>query len=355
MFFRYPISDVHIHVFNQQDAENVIKMADELSYDQFNILSATSIGVRLAANNLLTAWVKLREPNRAHGFAGFIYPDQGAPSADDLLEQAKEFHALGFDGIKMMDGKPGVRRKIGKPLDDLLYDPMFSYLEEQNWPLLYHVNDPIEFWTWDLMPDWAKTIGEQVFYGNGEYPSKEQIENEAIHVVEKHPNLRVIFAHFFFIADDLEKAAGYFERFPNMMLDITPGWEMFESFSANYDASRSFFKKYKNRIFYGSDTISEHWRTTIGNLRRVIETEEKFVSFEENCHGLNLDEETMRALYQENYKRFLPAQPNAMNVNEIIGYADRLTDRMKREEPQFLQEILQEIQACKEHLYLCKG
>ena len=174
-------------------------------------------------------------------------------------------------------------------------------------------------------------------------------------MVEKHPNLRVIFAHFFFIADDLEKAAGYFERFPNMMLDITPGWEMFESFAANYDASRSFFQKYKDRIFYGSDTISDHWRTTVGNLQRVIETEEKIVSFEENCHGLNLDEETMRALYQENYRRFLPAQPNAMNVNEIIGYADRLTERMNREKPEFLPEILQEIQACKEQLSLCKG
>jgi hypothetical protein len=46
--------------------------------------------------------------------------------------------------------------------------------------VLYHVNDPIEFWTWDLMPEWAKAMGDRVFYGNGEYPSKDTIEAEAV-------------------------------------------------------------------------------------------------------------------------------------------------------------------------------
>jgi hypothetical protein len=96
MFFRYPISDVHIHVFRQEDAFDVIKMADELSYDQYNILSATSLGPRFAADNLLTAWLKIKEPYRCHGFAGFNYPERGAPEAEDLLKQAQEFHCIGF-------------------------------------------------------------------------------------------------------------------------------------------------------------------------------------------------------------------------------------------------------------------
>lgn len=350
MFFRYPISDVHIHVFRQEDAFDVIKMADELSYDQYNILSATSLGPRFAADNLLTAWLKIKEPYRCHGFAGFNYPETGAPEAEDLLKQAQDFHALGFDGIKMMDGKPGIRRKIGKPLDDPLYDPMFDYLEQQNWPVLYHVNDPIEFWTWDLMPEWAKAMGDRVFYGNGEYPSKDTIEAEAVHVVEKHPRLRIIFAHFFFIADDLDKAAGYFERFPNLMFDITPGWEMFESFANRYDESREFFRKYADRIIFGTDTISDHWRTTVGNLRRVMETDEYFVSFEENCHGLNLDEKTLRQIYIENYHKFLPAKPATMKVDEIIAYADRLSDRIAVEAPAETPTILAEIKNCRQEL-----
>ncbi len=347
MFFRYPVSDVHIHVFNQADADSLLRMADELAYDQFTILSATSLGLSFAANNLLTAWLKLKSPQRCHGFAGFIYPEQGAPTADSLLRQAQEFHALGFDGIKMMDGKPGIRRRIGVPLDDPLYDPMFSYMEEQDWPLLYHINDPIEFWTWDRMPEWAKAKGDSVFYGNGHFPPKDTIEAEAIHIVEKHPGLRIIFPHFFFVADDLEKAAAYLERYQNLSYDITPGWEMFESFAGRYEEWRAFFKHYADRIFFGTDTISGHWRETVGNLRRSLETDEEFVSFEENCHGLDLDEPTLRQLYIENYRKYLPAQPRKINRDDLLRYAETLEQQLVQQEPQALDTILKEIQEYK--------
>lgn len=354
MFFSYPVSDIHIHVFNKADAEGVLQMADELSYEQFNILSAASLSQRFAANNLLTAWLKLKEPQRCHGFSGFIYPEHGAPTAESLLRQAHEFHELGFDGIKMLDGKPGIRRRIGVPLDDPLYDPMFSYLEEQDWPVLYHVNDPIEFWSWDRMPDWAKAMGDRVFYGNGAYPHKDVIESEVIHVIEKHPQLRIILPHFFFIADDLDKAASYLEHYPNLLLDITPGWEMFESFADHYESWRDFFRCYADRIFFGTDTISPHWRETVSNLRRVLETDETFFSFEENCHGLKLDETTLRQIYIGNYRHFLPAQPGKMQLDDLLIYAEELEQRIIREAPAELPAIRQEIREYRQELYLLK-
>ncbi|HQN63754.1 MAG TPA: hypothetical protein PLG96_09665, partial [Flexilinea sp.] len=125
---------------------------------------------------------------------------------------------------------------------------------------------------------------------------------------------------------------------------------MFESFANRYEESRDFFRKYADRIIFGTDTISDHWRTTVGNLRRVLETDDRFVSFEENCHGLNLDEKTLRQIYIENYHKFLPAKPAEMKIDEIIAYADRLSGRIAAEAPGETPAILAEIKNCRQEL-----
>lgn len=324
MVFRYPIADLHIHAFNPAQAQDVLDMADELPLAAFNILSATSLGARFLANNFLSAWIKLKADGRGYAFAGFNYPFSGLPSADDFLAQAKRFDALGFDGIKMMDGKPNIRRKNSAALDDPAYDPMLSYLEEAGLPVLYHVNDPTEFWHWNQMPEWAKAMGDTVFYGDGRYPPKEEIEAETLRMAAKHPKLKLILAHFFFTADSLERTVEIFETYPNISYDITPGWEMFESFAERRDDWIAFFDKYKTRIFFGSDTTSDHWRVTIENLRRVLETGDRFESFEENCHGLDLSEDTLRSIYLGNFRSLLPNPPRPMEIGALLDEIGRL-------------------------------
>jgi predicted TIM-barrel fold metal-dependent hydrolase len=328
MFYKYPISDVHIHALNAAFAEETLGMVDELGYEQFNMLSAASLSPRFLGNNLLCAVIKLRRPGRGYAFAAVHYPESGAPGADEMLKQVRRYHELGFDGIKMMDGKPNIRLRIGIPLNDPAYDPMFSFMEKVDMPLLYHVNDPVEFWTWDLMPEWAKKEGPQVFYGDGRYPSKQQIEDEAVAILDKHPRLRVIFPHFFFTAISLERTRQLFDTYPNLSYDITPGWEMFESFAGEYTAWREFFIRYSNRILFGTDTVSDHWRETVGSLRRVMETGEAFTAFEEHCKGFNLgldlEGEALRNIYKNNFDRYLPGKPRPMDIGQLRAYGQSL-------------------------------
>jgi predicted TIM-barrel fold metal-dependent hydrolase len=327
MYYKYPISDVHIHAFNRDYAEQTLAMVRELGYEKFVMLSANSIFLGAPGNNLLCAYIKLKSRGQGYAFAALHYPETGAPDVEDMLAQTALYHELGFDGIKMMDGKPNMRRRIGIPLNDSSFDPMFSFMESVDMPLLYHVNDPIEFWTWDLMPEWAKAKGKQVFYGEGGYPSKQQIEDEAVDILNKHPKLRVIFPHFFFTAIDLKRTKFLFDNYPNMNYDITPGWEMFESFAADYDEWRQFFIDYSHRIFFGTDTISDHWRETVGCLRRVMETNEEFVAFEENCKGLSLEGEVLRNIYKHNFDRYLPEPPRKMNMAGLKVYGKTLYPR----------------------------
>jgi hypothetical protein len=350
MFYKYPISDVHIHAVSVPFADQTLAMAAELGYERYVMLSAASMTPAFWGNNLLCANIKLRSGGRAYAFAALHYPETGAPSSDDMLAQAVLYRELGFDGIKMMDGKPNVRRRIGLPLNDPAYDPMFSFLEAEDIPLLYHVNDPDEFWTWDLMPKWAKERGTDLFYDSGRYPPKRQIEDEAVAVMDKHPALRIIFPHFFFTSSGMERTKYLFDTYPNMCYDITPGWEMFESFAADYEAWREFFITYSHRILFGTDTISDHWRETVGCLRRVMETGESFTAFEENCRGLALEGEPLRNIYLHNFNRYLPDPPRPVNRKLLKIYAESLDCRIRELPPELAEKARENLNGAAEAL-----
>ena len=222
----------------------------------------------------------------------------------------------------MLDGKPGVRVRNGIPLDAPNYDKMFDYAAEKQFPILYHINDPVEFWHWDQLPEWAKK--KNFFYGDGTYPHKFEIDDETFRILHKHPNLKLCIPHFFFISDQPGLCNELLDRYPNLYLDITPGWEMFENFAKDREYWRNFFGRHSRRILFGTDTFSDHWMETVTCLQRVMETDETFVAFEENCIGLDLPEKTLRDVYYNNYFDFCGSLDRKINVPMILEYADTL-------------------------------
>ena len=65
MFYRYPINDVHIHLFDPKDIDECIAMVDECGYTNWTFLACTVIDSPFAlAQNLLCALMKLRERAR---------------------------------------------------------------------------------------------------------------------------------------------------------------------------------------------------------------------------------------------------------------------------------------------------
>lgn len=191
-----------------------------------------------------------------------------------FVKYVKNILACGCDGIKMIEGKPDLRRKIPIPDFDLMaWEPFWAYAEEIGLPIIWHVNDPEEFWNIDLIPTWAKRQGW--YYG------EETINNEAqykqvFNVLDRHPNLKIIFAHFFFMSAQLPRLAALFEKYPNIRVDLTPGIEMYVNLSKTKDQSLEFFQKYQDRILYGTDIGA---RCAISN----------------DCHEINLIESTNRA------------------------------------------------------------
>lgn len=326
MYFKRPISDCHVHLFDRTRIDECLAMVEFCGYKNWSHLAWCSGRHKAVTQNLMGALLKLKTNGKCLSYASFHY-DKELCSADEFLRQIKLFDSLGFDGMKMLDGKPQVRRRMGLPLDAPNYDKMFDYACQRQFPLLYHINDPIEFWYRDRMPQWAK--GKDEFYGDGTYQHKYEIDAETFGFLHKHPNLKICIPHFFFISDQPGLCSEMFETYPNLYFDITPGWEMFENFAKDYEFWRAFFKKYSYKILYGTDTFSDHWKQTVSCLRRVMETDEEFTAFEENCKGLKLDDATLDDIYYHNYYKFNNYIGKKMDVKGILDYADSLYAMIK--------------------------
>ena len=159
---------------------------------------------------------------------------------------------------------------------------------------------------------------------------------QAFNVLRRHPNLKVIFAHFFFMSRQLERLGKLLDTYPNLMVDVTPGSEMYRHLSASHDESQAFFKKYYKRIFFGTDVAArcvmlklmsgfnerENQRrleiingfftpdtdTIIGNDGAYLLDVPDF-----RMRGLDLTENELDHIFCKNFENFVSAEPSKVN------------------------------------------
>ena len=247
---------------------------------------------------------------------------------NEMPNYIERMMACGMDGIKMLEGKPTARKRFPIPnFDEAIFDPTFKFLEENQINVTWHVNDPEEFWNEKLVPDWARKSGW--FYADGTYVNNIDQYNQIENLLKKHPKLRITFAHFYFLSNNLEYLSKLFDTYPNIAVDITPGIELFTNLSANIENAKTFFNKYSDRIIYGTDIsidsderdelntddaitrknlchefLSKDKTVLLGNPDSLLGSDDLYL----NC--LNLDDEKIERIeyknflnrYQENHK-----------------------------------------------------
>ena len=265
------VIDSHLHIEGWEfKGKSFIEGFDEyvetMNIDKINIASLPS-GKRNVSNNIMIAFYKIANKNAfAHG--GLVYPEypipDKLPDGMDFVTQYKELMEIGFDGMKMLEGKPALHKLIGRNLNNKYLEDFYKELEKDKTHLIFHVNDPDEFWDETKVSQELKDRGW--FYGDGTYESYEGVYEQIYEILEKHPALCVNFAHFFFKSKKPQDLEELFEKYPNVGVDITPGGEMYHAFSENYDYYRNFFIKYSDRIQLGTDSTFP-WAQ--GSKRRV--------------------------------------------------------------------------------------
>jgi predicted TIM-barrel fold metal-dependent hydrolase len=272
--------------------------------------------------------LKQRFPDKVYVFGGFDYralsvPDFAGPVIP-FEQQLQDMIDVGCDGLKMLIGKPDQRKAIGVPLDAPVFTPMLDLLERTGFPVLWHVGDPPEFWSEKTVPPWARQRG---WWYDETHPKKPQIDEEIARVFKRHPKLRLILPHFFFLSDQLDKAAALLDAYPSYSIDLAPGVEMFHNMTANREASRAFFIKYADRIIFGSDFgMGCGWSRDRGMMiRRFLETEEPYEVPDDPAmapddrpalRGIALPREVLRKIYVDNFVRLAGDRPRPLDMSK---------------------------------------
>lgn len=267
-----------------------------------------------------------------------------------FVRYVKKMLACGCDGVKMIEGKPDLRRSMPIPdFDAKSWEPFWSYAEATGLPILWHVNDPEEFWDALKIPTWAKSQGW--LYG------KETINNEVqysqvFHILDRHPKLKIIFAHFFFMSAQLPRLSMLLDRYPNISVDLTPGIELYVNLSKTREATVAFFQKYQDRILYGTDIGARCVLGSQGNhvnpdesLNRsalvrsflqdssevVVKADGNFLIGTEDftLRGLGLSKPILKKLFSENFYRLVGHTPRHVSPHKVIRECRRIKMMIK--------------------------
>lgn len=336
------IVDCHTHIYNIEAIDKLAQLVEALKLEGINVLSLSADGKEFIAQNLICGLFKGLFPDKTYCFGGLYYPFHDYLSEIlDFAEQAKRLIEMGFDGMKMIEGKPDSRKRINQSLDSPAYDKYYAFLEKEKIPLLYHVADPAD--NWDIEKVSASAVKEGWFYGNGDFLSRKEIYCEVEGILRKFPNLKIIFAHFFFMSENIMEAEAFLEKWPSIHFDLTPGSEMYGDFGRKPKQWKDFFIKYQDRILFGTDNEYGDSENVIETIRTFLETERSFKYWNLDIKGLNLPKVVLDKIYHGNFYRLAGKSPRKLNKQLLLEEYDAICKAVgnKTEDDTVKQQLLE--------------
>ena len=305
--------DRHVHFVHPEHMADILALLDEIPCARANLVCIPNPDA--TTHNPAALFFKRHHPQRVYlsgalDYAPVLADWDAAPRL--LAGQAAALKAQGFDGLKMIEGKPQARKLLPLPLDGEAYAGLWAALEAAQFPVVLHVADPDEFWDAQRCPDWARQSGWD--YSDGSYPSKEALYAEVEHVLARHPTLKLTLAHFAFLSGDLPRAAGFLDAHPTVCFDLAPHLDMYHDFSRAPAAARDFFLRYQDRLLYGTDLDTRplarspngyaFLRAIPWLIRSFLETDGEFnLPGQPALRGLGLPQAVLEKIYAGNFER----------------------------------------------------
>ncbi len=311
-----PVIDSHVHFVHPDKMDDILALMDAGAMGtcpRFNLVCLPNLDG--TTQNAAALYFKQHHPDRVYLSGALEYGPALADPAnapDMLAAQVRALRAQGFNGLKLIEGKPQVRKLLPFPLDGPLYAPMWAALAEMQFPVILHIADPDEFWDAARCPAWARQSGWD--YTDGSYPTKETLYAEVAHVLARYPGLNLVLAHFYFLSRELERAARLLDAHSNVCFDLAPHMDMYTDFSRNSAAVRAFFLRYQTRILYGTDTDTRvlvrgpdgfRLMQSISVLiRSFLQVDGEFeMPGGTRYHGLGLPRTALENIYARNFER----------------------------------------------------
>lgn len=200
------------------------------------------------------------------GFVG-AFPVDGIDNpqfATQTIEHIKRYVAAGAKGFKVWKNIGMVLKNKQDQfvfIDDPLFTPIFTYMEQNKIPLMAHLGEPKNCW---LPLEQITTAADRRYYTRHpefhmyqrtDHPTYEQLIGARDNLLKRHPQLRFAGAHLASLEWSVDEMAAFLDRFPNAMLDTAARVDHLQYQSALDKARvRDFLITYQDRLMYGSDT-----------------------------------------------------------------------------------------------------
>ena len=250
-----------------------------------------------------------------YAFAGLIHPQNYTDKKSikkEFLRQVEEYFAVGYDGMKMLEGYPSLLKVRRIPLDDEIYDSYYAFMEENGYPIIMHIANPNENWDISKADKYAIQAG-RVY--DSTYPTKDEITRQVFSVMKKYPKLKLILAHWGFFSQEKENAEHFLGDYENTMLDITPGGEQYLNMAKDWGYWHSYIDRYQDKILYGTDFYAfpdedkAEWHTAFMRrpkfVREFFETDTGHTYLDEKFQGILLEKTLREKIYWDNAERLL--------------------------------------------------
>lgn len=348
-----PICDNHVHQKFQIPLKTTQQVMEEMM-EHFNVgrMQICAMPNYDRTDNYRAFYLKSALEPKVYAAVGLDHHYDARDTAEYYLEEIKRYRAMGADSVKMLEGKMFLHRRLGKPLCDPVFDLFYGYCEEHKIPITIHLGDPLDNWDLSKMSEYAIKKG---WYCGPEDPTREELRQEVYCVLDKFPKLHIIFAHFNFMGDELDKAEALMEKYPNICFDLTPGGEMFIGFTRQWDRARNFFIKYQDRILYGTDSYNfppegrlpeDHQNNVRINLvRSFLEKKEIFTESSKNYpfKPFGFEGEILDKIYRKNFIRLYGETPRLPDRALILEGAKALQAEGDENLTELMQENLQKV------------
>ncbi len=314
---RFPAVDVHNHLGagkQQLTPERVAAYLTEMN--EAGVRTVVNLdggwGDRLAET--LTA-LDQAHPDRFVTFAQVDFSGiDDAGWSDRETKRLAESFRQGARGLKIHKSLGlGIRYADGRlmPVDDVKLDSIWALCGTQGRPVMIHTADPAAFFTpLDRFNERWHELNEHpqwLFYGD-RFPARQELIDQYLRVVARHPQTTFIGAHFGNNAEDLAAVGKSLDAYPNLYVDIDA--RISELGRAPYSA-RKFFIKYQDRILFGTDTTPR--RDAFRIYYRFLETDDEYFDCAASHHlqgfwriyGIFLPDDVLEKIYSKNADRIL--------------------------------------------------
>ncbi len=259
-FVKVPKIDMHFH-YNTADA-SYLQYADSLN---FRLVSVNvDAGRSIEGQFEIASTLKRAYPGKFAFFGTFpvdSFESEGFGKATILqIEKCLEAGASGMKiwkniGMSQLD-------KAGEYVmaDHSAFDPIYSFLEEHQIPLIAHLGEPKNCW---LPAEQMTTPNDKRYFVNHpqyhmylhpEAPSYEDQISARNHLLQKHPRLDFIGAHLASEEWSTEVLSKSLDQFPALKVDLAARMSHLQ-YQSSHDRERvrTFLVKYQDRILYGTD------------------------------------------------------------------------------------------------------